>query len=86
MHAHLLNRDQFKPPSDILAKCARVIADGDQHSAKAMRDWAHEHCESLVWWDRYDMSDSSSWTGPDDCLNFYFYKPEDATLFRLKWA
>ena len=80
-----LNREELKPPNEVLAQCSRVIADGDLHKPKDMRDWARTNCDSLVWWDWYDMSDMSSWTGPDFCCNFYFYKEADATAFRLKW-
>ena len=81
-----LNRDRFKPPDDVLAKCARVTADGDLHKPKTMRDWARAHCESFIWWESTDMSDSSSWPGPDFCVYFYFYRQEDATAFRLRWS
>jgi hypothetical protein len=82
----MFNRNQVKPAADVLKQCARVVVDGDRHKPKVMRDWAREHCSSLVWWESMDMSDMSSWTGFDNHVEFYFYVEEDATLFRLKWA
>ena len=77
--------DQIKPSKKVLEQCSRVIADGDKHPLKSMRDWAREKCDSFLWWESYDMSDLSSWTGPDNCCVFYFYKQPDATAFTLKW-
>jgi hypothetical protein len=82
----VVNRDQFKPPQDVLNQCHRVDVDGDKHNPKNMRTWAREHCESFIWWESTDMSDISSWPGPDNYCSYYFYKDADATAFRLRWA
>lgn len=85
MYINRVNRDQFRPTDKELADCECVHADGDKHRPKLMRDWARENCQSLVWYEHHDMSDISSWKGPDDCVSFYFLLPSDATAFRLKW-
>ena len=78
-------RDQYRPSYTDLADYHCVHADADIHKPKEMRDWAHEHCTSLAWWELIDMSDISSWHGPDNCASFYFRLESDALLFRLKW-
>jgi hypothetical protein len=83
---YILNRDQFKPPQKALDKCQQVVGNGDIHSPKEMRNWAREHCESFVWWECLDMSDISSWAGPDNYCSFYFANEVDATAFRLRWS
>ena len=80
-----VNQDQFRPSDQDLADCECIYADGDKHNAKHMRDWARDNCTSLMWWEAYDMSDISSWVGPDNCVVFYVLLPIDATAFRLRW-
>ena len=82
----VINRDQFKPPMDVLNQCFKAEADGDRYHPKDMRTWAREHCESFVWWESLDFSDISSWRGPDNLCVYYFSKEVDATAFRLRWA
>jgi hypothetical protein len=79
----VVNRDQFKPPQDVLNRCYRVDVDSGKHKPKNMRSWAREHCESFIWW---ESSDISGWPGPDNYCSYYFYKDADATAFRLRWA
>lgn len=83
---YIFNKDQFKPPREVLDKCIRVDADGDKYHPKEMRTWAREHCESFVWWESLDMSDSSYWRGPDNLCMYYFVNEVDATAFRLCWG
>lgn len=73
------------PPQELLDRCYQVDFDGEGRFMSKMRRWCYDHTESFVWADRIDMSDLSSWTGPDDYCKFYFYKEADATLFSLKW-
>ena len=75
----------LKPSIETLALCSRVVADGDRHNPKEMRNWAYENCASFIWYDETDMSDVSSWTGADTWFEVYFTDPADATMFRLKW-
>lgn len=75
----------IRPSDQDLADCTAVHADGDKHSEKEMRQWAKTNCASLFWCEFNDMSDINSWSGPDDCVSFYFLLPSDATAFRLKW-
>lgn len=81
----VINRDQFKPPAEVLDQCYKVEADGDRYHPKDMRSWAREHCESFIWWESLDMSDISSWRGPDNYCVYWFYKEPDATAFRLRY-
>ena len=85
MYINNFDRLKLRPPAEDLAHCECVHGDGDKHRPKDMRDWARANCQSLVWWEHNDMSDISSWRGPDDCVSFYFLLPSDATAFRLKW-
>lgn len=82
---YIFNSDQYKPEKAFLDRCHRVDGNGDRHNPKLMRDWAREHCESFVWWELTDMSDLSSWQGPDNYCSYYFSKNTDATAFRLRW-
>lgn len=77
---------QFKPPLEVINKCVEVIGNGDKYKPWEMRKWASRHCESLIWWELLEMSDVSSWTGPDCCVIFYFLKQEDETIFKLRWS
>ena len=78
------NRDQFRPPQEILDHHCECVRVGRVAPPKVMRDWARAHCESFVWWeieqhnDRYPVDRIEVWL-------FYFYREEDATAFRLKW-
>lgn len=83
---HYYDPEQFKPPADILAQCAKVQVNGDKHSLSDARRWARKQDLSLIWIESLDMSDLSSWQGPDNLLTFYFTQKEDATLFQLRWA
>ena len=76
---------KLRPPEDQLALCTRVELDGEGKSMLEMRSWCHEHADSVVWAERIDMSDLSSWTGPDDYVQFYFIHATDATMFALKF-
>ena len=80
------HRDQLRPTDRELNLCSCVYVDGDKHKVKEVRDWARECCASLAWWETFDMSDISSWTGPDDCLAFYFTDQADAVIFKLRWC
>jgi hypothetical protein len=82
---YIFNPDQFKPSDTALAQCASVVVDAECHNPKHMRDWARAHCNSFVWWESYLANGITSWTGTGDCAVFYFYAPEDATAFRLRW-
>lgn len=76
----------IKPSIETLARCSRVLADGDRHEPKEMRNWAMDNCSSLLWYEETDMSDVSSWTGADTWVEVYFTDPRDATMFRLRWS
>lgn len=86
MYVNNIDRDQFRPSPQDLAHCTQVQADGDKYKPWAMKDWARKNCTSLVWWEITDMSDISSWRGPDNCVFFYFLLESDATLFMLRWS
>lgn len=75
----------LRPSEKALAACVKVEFDGEGRFIGQMRRWCRETGCTVAWVDRTDMSDSSYWTGPDDYVIFYFFTPEDATLFRLKW-
>ena len=77
--------ERHRPTDQELADCECVHGDGDKHRPKEMRDWAKQNCASLLWYEHIDMSDASYWSGPDDCVSFYFLLPSDATAFRLRW-
>lgn len=75
------NRDQYKPPPDILEFCDCVRIGRVAHP-KVMRDWAREYCESFIWW---EIEPNPEGVDRVEVWFYYFYKPEDATAFRLKW-
>lgn len=77
--------DMFKPPPEIMAKCTCVIIDANKYKPKALRNWARENCDSLVWWETIDRSPASGPWGIDLQAEFYFILEVDATLFSLKW-
>lgn len=83
---YIIDWDQVKPKLELLAQCHRVDVDGHKHSVGEMRRWARKHLTSLVWLESTDMSDISSWTGPDDLVSFYFGNKDDALLFQIKWT
>lgn len=52
---------------------------------KEILSWVFEHCQSTVTREYIDMSDISSWKGPDDLMEYHFNCEEDAILFKLRW-
>lgn len=79
------NFRDLRPLDDQLDLCTKVELDGEGKSMREMRAWCREHADSLVWAERMDMSDLSSWSGPDNYVVFYFIYPTDATMFTLKF-
>ena len=90
MFAMPINRDQFRPPDWVLSRCECVKF--PRHAwplkkrlyIKVLRDWAREHCESFIWW-RLEHHDDEFPVDRAEVWLFYFYKPEDATAFTLRW-
>lgn len=74
-----------RPPEHLLALCTKVELDGEGKRMWKMKKWCHAQNLSLVWAEQIDMSDISSWTGPDDYIKFYFIDAADATMFALKF-
>lgn len=83
---HINNYTLPTPPDELLACCERVELDGEGKRFWELKRWCRDNELSLVWSENLDMSDISSWAGPDDLMAFYFIEPRDATLFRLRWA
>ena len=74
MFAHF-NRDQFRPPDNVLAQCecVRIERNGRaDRRGKFIRDWAREHCNSLVWWELEGWDDREPVDRPEVWL-YYFY-------------
>lgn len=78
--------EKIAPKPELLALCHKVDVDGDKYSAGEMRRWARKNTNSLIWIDVVDMSDISSWRGPDNYVTFYFGSEHDALLFQLRWS
>lgn len=78
--------NNVQPRPELLAQCHRVDVDGYKHSAGEMRRWARKNTNSLIWIEILDMSDISSWSGPDNLVTFYFGNEQDALLFQLRWS
>ncbi len=83
---YVIDWDKVTPKPELLALCHRVEVDGYKHSAAEMRRWARKNTNSFIWLETLDMSDISSWSGPDNLVTFYFGNKDDALLFQIKWA
>lgn len=92
MFISTLNRDQFKPPQEVLDKacdCVRLTRNDRWSAEKAVRvreirKWAQDNCESFIWWE-LEKHDDLYPVDREEVWLFYFYEAKDATAFRLKW-
>lgn len=90
MFVSTFNKDQFKPPQEVLDRCEcvkfprRAWPIEKRLNMREVRIWALEHCESFVWWELEQHNDPYP-VDREEVWLFYFYKSADATAFRLRW-
>ena len=88
MYAYSAEWKKFRPPVGVLQQCHRVlITDNDARAAGEpfwkIKKWCLSHCQSYVWFDITDVSDTSYvW---DEIAAFYFHDEKDVLMFQLKY-
>ena len=58
---------------------------GVEHDVE-ISEWIKSNCTSVVRREYVDMSDISSWQGPDDLMEYYFDSTKEAIMFKLRWS
>ena len=62
-----------------------VIGYLSEEQDKEIASWLQAHCQSAVDREYVDMSDISSWHGPDTLMEYWFESEKDAIMFKLRW-
>ena len=47
--------------------------------------WIHSNCKHFVRKQFLDMSDISTWQGPDGIMEYSFGNEKEALMFKLRW-
>lgn len=80
-----INKIDFGPTREQLDQCIQVLINDEKmiEPPHKMKRWAMKHCQSYVWMEEVDVSDTSPrW---DYLYAFYFLEEKDALMFQLKY-
>jgi hypothetical protein len=79
---HVNNYD-LTPPRELLDQCYQVLLPDSEEPIWRIKKWAQAHCQSFIWAELVDTSDSDY--NYDSVSAFYFSKEADKIMFALKW-